>query len=209
MRQEMTTLPVRSRSHSGFTLVELLVVIAIIATLAGLLVPTIMGARAKADRTVCLNNLKELGKLAMSFADDHKGVFPIAKGSDPPAYLSLQKIVEDNSEFGLPSQLFVCPSSLAIPADKDETNSYQLDEDSNSYAWIAGRTKTTGRSDAPLGSDDSIRDASKEILENHAKGMNVVYVGLHAEWVPTDSLPEERTLLKGLIDNQGNSGGGD
>jgi prepilin-type N-terminal cleavage/methylation domain-containing protein len=45
----------------GFTLVELLVVIAIIGTLVGLLLPAVQSARESARRSVCSNNLKQLG----------------------------------------------------------------------------------------------------------------------------------------------------
>ena len=44
----------------SFTLVELLVVIAIIGILAALLFPVFSGAKERAKRTVCLNNLKQI-----------------------------------------------------------------------------------------------------------------------------------------------------
>jgi prepilin-type N-terminal cleavage/methylation domain-containing protein len=63
----------RQPAVRGFTLVELLVVIGIIAMLAGILLPAIEKARAKARGIQCLNNLRQLGIGWHMYADDSSG----------------------------------------------------------------------------------------------------------------------------------------
>jgi prepilin-type N-terminal cleavage/methylation domain-containing protein/prepilin-type processing-associated H-X9-DG protein len=64
----------------GFTLIELLVVIAIIAILAAILFPVFSRARAKAQQTSCLHNVKQLALAALMYATDHKDYLPWNRG---------------------------------------------------------------------------------------------------------------------------------
>src|SRR5215216_3202842 len=66
----------------GFTLIELLVAIAIIAILAAILFPSFGRARENSKRTVCQNNMHQLGLAFMQYTQDFDERLPgIVHGS--------------------------------------------------------------------------------------------------------------------------------
>lgn len=157
----------------GFTIIELLIVIAIIAMLAAMLFPAFSGARERARRTTCVNNLRQIMAAYEMYADDWFENYP-AKPESIYSFIYPQLIKTP--------QTFWCPSTISrgIRApDKIDSSNYN-----NSYAFVFGLTTSNNcPNPVPIISDKGIFVSSGAVYGNHRFGMNVQYLDGSSMWV--------------------------
>jgi prepilin-type N-terminal cleavage/methylation domain-containing protein len=113
-------------ARGAFTLIELLVVIAIIAILAALLLPALAKAKAKAQRTACVNNQKQIGLSFTLWTGEHNDKFPstvdVADGGSKALLETWQHFITLSNELGTPKILH-CPSDGAKQTASDFSSS--------------------------------------------------------------------------------------
>ena len=103
----------------AFTLIELLVVVALITILASLMIPAISAAKAKTQRTVCSNNLKQINLGMRLYWDDNSDFPPGIKNSAiaPFGYwIGYKELMK--SYVGLRGPSSSSDTLFACPADK-------------------------------------------------------------------------------------------
>ncbi len=123
-------MPWRSPFRSRFTLIELLVVIGILALLMGLLFPALGKIQARARKTSCLNNLRQLGIAVNAYTANSRGFLPTCQRvtTDPDDPEGVFNALEVAS-----ATVFRCPADT----DPDASGKAFHQQYHTSYEWNA------------------------------------------------------------------------
>jgi prepilin-type N-terminal cleavage/methylation domain-containing protein/prepilin-type processing-associated H-X9-DG protein len=199
------------RNNRAFTLVELLVVIAIIAILAALLLPTLAGAKKRAQRVECVANLKQLGTAFQIFAHDHQSKFPMqvpmAEGGSQEYTTAAENLGGTSFFFSFRHFLPLAgegaiPKILVCPSDTSREAASQFSSLSNSnLSFAVGVAADYNNPSSVLASDRNLTNTSLKLpsmalgnwdltwtWELHRHKGNVLFADTHVEELNTVKL---------------------
>jgi prepilin-type N-terminal cleavage/methylation domain-containing protein len=126
-----------SRIRRGVTLIELLGVIAIIAILAGMLLPALAKAKAKANSIKCINNAKSMTLSTFMYLSDHGKPVPY-NGAATASMDNALWVTVLATNYGGINAARICPSapSAAVKSKRRHPNSGSLNQ---TWLWTGSK----------------------------------------------------------------------
>ncbi len=207
------------RARAAFTLIELLTVIAIIGILAAMIIPTVGKVRETAQRAVDANNLREIGKAAILYANDNNDRLPDPSSNPAPAmnapnrYFVYLGLLAKGGGLNEPAMFFskndnqydgVQPTGALDPSDPSQNTIHPAMVAKVPSVDFVGGTKLTDPSTTPIAFTRGLNaagvwngtaaDANQGAYGS--AGGHVLFMGNHVQYF--------RTAENRFVDTQGN-----
>jgi len=205
-------IPVKAGTKHAFTLIELLVVISIIGILASLMLPGLARAKAKATRTACSNNTRQLTLAWLMYSQDN-GRLPESyfyslgggvnsnawvRGSVDDSYGQVESGVLDSTNlntlrkgslfpYALSTSVYQCPADRSVTAGVRRVRSYAIN------GWMGGR--------ALPGEDDFRVFLREEDIITPSPTKAFVFIDEHERTINDGWFPVDMTGNHGLLES--------
>jgi prepilin-type N-terminal cleavage/methylation domain-containing protein len=181
-----------------FTLLELLVVIAIIALLAGLLLPALVRARAKAKSTSCMAQMTQMSLAMHMYLDDNDDWLPPMRTNDSGGRVLL--FTDHLQDYLDTPGIWLCPAGDRNPSRIDSANGMVLHYGMSYYDGPgAARVRIVANPEGVIFFADADPESSPENIggaqsgteewpltsleeKRHMNGYNALYLGGRVDW---------------------------
>lgn len=153
----------------GFTAVDLLVILAVLSLLAAVIVPLVAQSRAKTRLAQCLENMRQINRAILQYADEHRHKLPSMDGAPAPGgWWSYREQVKGYLGLTEPAspkdKVFACPDDRGYDEGVAEPRPFCLSRKHSYTSYVFNGVILPGIPNIADREVSSIKDPSQTLL---------------------------------------------